>query len=49
VPTQYWIDERAKKYQPGVCHPDNWAENQKVGGRGFDCEGLGVVVRGGAE
>ena len=30
VPTQYWVDERSKKYTPGMCHPDNWAENQKV-------------------
>jgi len=30
VPTQYWIDERSRKYQQGVCHPDNWAENQRV-------------------
>ncbi|GBF92700.1 hypothetical protein Rsub_05069 [Raphidocelis subcapitata] len=30
VPTQYWIDDASAKYQPNVCHPDNWAENQKV-------------------
>jgi hypothetical protein len=30
VPTQYWIDDASSKYQPNMCHPDNWAENQKV-------------------
>ncbi|KAI8472826.1 MAG: hypothetical protein J3K34DRAFT_519379 [Monoraphidium minutum] len=30
VPTQYWIDHSSNKYQPNTCHPENWAENQKV-------------------
>ena len=44
VPTQYWVDERSRKYQSGVCHPDNWAENQKARGAGQRVQGFGFRV-----
>jgi hypothetical protein len=30
VPTLYWYSPESAKYAPGVCHADNWAQNQKV-------------------
>lgn len=30
VPTQYWFDQSSTKYSANTCHPENWAENQKV-------------------
>ena len=30
VPTHYWVSAASANFTPGICYPDNWAENQKV-------------------